>query len=265
MIRLNWSEYFIEPPIASLVSEHGKSLGKVTFGEYWKYSTSFIGLQSNNRYLTDCLSFEPLKKEVANIRVHLNLSIFDQGIRPSSSHKFRVFVHYPGQIIRSYSSLKSTWDKIDNISTPYMSFRINDVQVLQRFPTRHQPCIDDLKNYDRIAFQTILKKVGCQSPYQYVYGSNYSICSSKEKMQQTLLYPSNRQMRRIHNPCKSLYKVQYKFTESMSTKLPKGVLGMAFHFTYHYKETVQYQQINVGVLLVFKSNTISNVYLIIKR
>ena len=234
MVRFNWSEYFFEQPVASLISEHGKFLGRVTMGEYWKYSTSFIGLQSNNKYLTDCLSFEPLRKEVAGIRVKLNLSIFDQGIRPSKNHKFRVFVHYPGQIIRSYSSLKSTWDKVSSMSTPYMTFRIKDVQVLQRFPTRRQPCIGDWKNYDRLAFRTILKNVGCQSPYQYIYGSNYSICSTKEKIQQTLVYPSNRQMRRFHNPCKSLYKVQYQLTEWMSTKLPKEVLGITFHFTNEY-------------------------------
>ena len=133
------------------------------------------------------------------------------------------------------------------MSTPYMTFRIKDVQVLQRFPTRRQPCIRDWKNYDRLAFRTILKNVGCQSPYQYIYGSNYSICSTKEKIQQTLVYPSNRQMRRFHNPCKSLYKVQYQLTEWMSTKLPKEVLGITFHFTNEYKETIQYVQIDAGV------------------
>ena len=73
LIRFNWSEYFIQPPLAARVSDHGKLLGRVPKSEYWKYSTSFIGLQSSNKYLTDCISFEPLRKEVANIKVKLKL------------------------------------------------------------------------------------------------------------------------------------------------------------------------------------------------
>ena len=138
VIRFNWSDYFYEPPLASLVGTNGTSLGSVPVSEYWRHSTSFIGLQSSNKYLTDCISFEPLRKEVVSIKVKLNLSIFDQGTRPAKTHEFRVFSHYPGQIIRSYSTLKSTWSEISNLSSFYMSFRITDVQVLQRYPTRHR-------------------------------------------------------------------------------------------------------------------------------
>ena len=53
-----------------------------------------------------------------------------------------------------------------------MRFRISNVQVLERYPTRHQWCIDDWKSYDRIAFETQMTKVGCQSPYHYIYGLN---------------------------------------------------------------------------------------------
>ena len=247
LIRFNWSEYFYKPPQATLIADNGSFLGRVPVSEYWRYSTSFIGLQSSNKYLTDCISFEPLKKKVGTIRVKLNSSIFNHGVRPSTSNEFRVFLHYPGQIIRSYSTLKSTWEKIDNLSSLYMLFRITDVQVLQKYPTRHQKCIGDWRNYDKNAFKAIFEKVGCQAPYQYIYGTNHPLCPTKEKMKDTILYPSNRQMKRFDYPCRSLHKAQYKYSETMSRSLPNGVFEMAFYFTNQYKETKQYEQIDLGV------------------
>ena len=209
------------------------------------YYTSFIGLQSNNKYLTDCIALEPLSRDVSSIKMLFNLSIFDQGIR--KQYQFRVFLHYPGQLIRSYSTLKHKWDLHDNMTTYIMTFRISNVQVLERIPTRHQSCIEDWKNFDHTAFKTQLSKIGCQSPYHHIYDLNYPICSEKEKMKQSLLFPSNRIMRKFSHPCRSIDSIQYTYSEVISNKLPKGFTQMNFHFTTQYKETKQHFQINFEV------------------
>ena len=255
-IRFNWSNYFYIPPFASLVADNGSYLGRAPVSEYWKYSTSFIGLQSNNRYLTDCISLEPLKKETESIRLWLNSSIFYNGVRPRK-HKFRVFLHYPGQIIRSFSTLKSIWNYADKSSAYHMRFRVMSAQVLHRYPTRHQTCIGDWRNYDKIAFQKHLKKLDCQSPYQYIYGVNYSICSTKEKIRKTLIYPSNRVMKKFDRPCRSLESVHYKYSETKMNTLPYGVLQISFYFSHQYKEIVQYLQTDIWVSIIISLSTYS--------
>ena len=99
-IRFNWSEYLYDSPKAQLVSANGTDKGFISAGKYWKNYTSYIGLQSHERYLTYCLAFEPLHHEVHVIRVRLNKTIFENGDR--QNYKFRVFLHYPNQIIRSH-------------------------------------------------------------------------------------------------------------------------------------------------------------------
>ena len=134
-VRFNWSDYFYKQPYASLVSDDGENLGNSRMSEKWHYYTSFIGLQSNNKYLTDCIALEPLSRDVSSIKMLFNLSIFDQGIR--RQYQFRVFLHYPGQLLRSYSTLKHKWDLTNDTTTYIMTFRISYVQVLERI-LRHR-------------------------------------------------------------------------------------------------------------------------------
>ena len=246
-IKFNWTNYFSSPPDASLLSKTGKSLGRVPKSKYWTYYTTYIGLQSYNRYLTNCIGVQPLRKEVSTIRLYLNMSIFEQGIRPSTTQEFRVFLHYPHQIIRSYSSKKSLWDPIGNESSYNMMFIIKDVQVLQRHPTRDYDCIEDWKNYDELLFKKVLSDLKCQSPYQEFSGMNYSVCSSKKTMKETLLYPSNRLIRAYNPPCRSLEQSQYEYSEQVENKLKKKMIRMTFTFTSQFQEIIQYRKINEGV------------------
>lgn len=246
-IKFDWADYFSSPPNATLLSERGKFLGRVQRSEYWTYYTSYIGLQSNNKFLTTCIGLQPLRKEVSAIRIGLYMNVFEQGIRPSTSRSFRVFLHYPHQIIRSYSTKKSLWDPIGNKSSYYMSFAIQDVQVLQRYSTRENECLDEWRNYDKVTFKTLLGGLGCQSPYQKFSGMNYSVCSNKEKMKKTLLYPSNRLMRAFENPCRSLETAEYKYSEHLTNELENNTIRMTFNFASNFREIVQYPKINKGV------------------
>ena len=70
-LKFNWSEYFYEPPVAYLIFSNDTTKNNLTKSKYWTYYTSYIGLQSLNRYLTDCLAVQPLTKEVYYIKLSL--------------------------------------------------------------------------------------------------------------------------------------------------------------------------------------------------
>ena len=249
-IKFDWSKYFYQSPTARLESNNGTFLGYDNSSVNWKYYTSFIGLQSYKRYLTYCLAVEPLSKNVSTIKLYLNTSIFENGLRPDSSHKLRVFMHYPGQIFRSYSTAKTTWKKVTNETIYHMKFRAQYVQVLHRYQKRNHRCLEDWKNYDKFVVDSVIETAGCRAPYQYSSRGNYSVCSEKGNMEQTVIHPSEIMMKQFPNPCRSLEQAYYKYAESDSdTAIPKGGFRISFYFNTQFKETVQYQQINAQVSL----------------
>ena len=127
-----------------------------------------------------------------------------------------------------------------------MKFRVMDVQVFQRQDYASRRCMTDWRNYDKVVLETHLSNLGCRSPY-HVAESNYSVCSNKEKMKQSLIYPSDILMKKFCHPCRSLEKVSYIYEEATIKDIPNGTFEMKFFFNSRYKETVQYPQINAEV------------------
>ena len=121
-----------------------------------------------------------------------------------------------------------------------------DVQVFQRQDYASRHCMTDWRNYDKVVLETYLSQVGCRSPY-HVTESNYSVCSNKEKMKQSLIWPSDIAMKKFPIPCRSLEKVYSRYDESTIDTIPNGTFEMKFYFNRRYTETVQYPQINAEV------------------
>ena len=247
-VRFNWSAYFYQTPKAYIVAKDGAKLGRVPMSKYWRYYTSFIGLRSGNKALTNCLAVEPLSSSVTNIRLRFNGSIFKNGKR--RNYELRVLLHYKRQIIRSYPTTKYLWDPRDNVTAYRMEFRVQDVEVLHRYNGRHHLCIEDWRNYDKLALETHLNEVGCRSPY-HVSETNRSVCSSKEKMKESLFPISAIFMKKFDTPCRSIEKVYYTYQEAVTKSIPDGTFEIKFHFNSRYKEIVQYQQIDFWVNLEY--------------
>ena len=246
-IKFNWSEYLHETPKATLVSNNGTEIRLNPMGKYWKYYTSYIGLQSHQRYLTYCLAFEPLRNEVYSITVRLNKTVFRSGKRPN--YKFRVYLHYPNQIIRSYQNVKYLWDNVSN-EINQMVFTVRDLEVLQRFESKQSTCIKDWRNYDKTILEKHLGNVGCRRPYQESKTIK-QICSNANAMSKCGLYPSNIVMKMFNEPCRTLEKADYKFLDSKTTSrnIPKDAFDIKFYFNNRYKEIVQYEQIDLEVTI----------------
>lgn len=250
-IRFNWSEYLYGPPKAHLVSTNGTSKGYEIAGRYWNFYTSYIGLQSYDRYLTYCKAFEPLHHEVHAIRVRFNRAIFKNRKRPD--YEFRVYHHYPHQIIRSYQNAKFLWDDVDE-KINKMNFYARDIEVLDRVENSRSSCSKDWKNYDQAITEQRIKEIGCRRPYQESKEVQ-KICSSQETMAKSGWYPSNIKMKMFNEPCRTLEKANYKFIDSRTTKkdFPKDAFEVEFFFNYRYKEIVQYEQIDLEVITTFNS------------
>ena len=253
-VKFNWSEYLHDPPKAHIVSPNGKSKGfyNSNTGKYSKYYTSYIGLQSRERFLTYCLAFEPLSPDVHAIIVRLNKTIFKDGKIPD--FKFRIFHHYPNQIIRSYQSVKYTWDDLDK-KIDIITFTARDIEVLHRVENKRSSCIKDWKNYDKVVTQQHLRKIGCRRPYQEC-NEVKNICPNKKAMSESLLYPSNIVMKQFNPPCRSLEKANYIFlgNKTFKNNLPENVFEIKFFFDYRYKEILQYEQIDLEVSWISNYN-----------
>ena len=242
-LKFNWSEYFYRPPSAYLVGDNGIKLGRVPESKYWKSYTSYTGLLSQNRYLSTCIAIEPLSKHVHSVTFLFNKSIFYGSKRPK--YRFRVYLHYPQQIMRSYSTVKYMWNELHE--KPYqMLFSVQDIEVLQRHKNIKCNCIEDWKNYDKLSLEKHLKEVGCRAPY-HDPELGYEICSDKKNIRKTLLYPSDIIMKRFDNPCRSLEKANYKYLETILDRIPNDTFEMKFKFNSRYKEIVQHEQVDLEV------------------
>ena len=159
-IRFNWTSYFYGTPMARLVFTNGSTLGvkMVPKSDQWTYYTSYIGLQSSSKYLQDCLAIQPLRREVYLIRMTFYNQIFED--RKRQNGKFKVYLHYPQQLLRPYPNMKSHWNirKDRNISFR-MNFFVKDIEVLQRNEDLTQ-CFKDWRYYDEKLLESHLENVG---------------------------------------------------------------------------------------------------------
>ena len=245
-IKFNWSQHFHQTPVANIVANNGTKMGNFPMtAKYWKYYTSYIGLQSSNKHLTNCLAVEPLTNEVQSIKLVLNRSIFKDKKRPNYS--FRVLMHYPHQIFRSYSTAKYLWRNWNSTKNYQMTFMVRGVEVLQRHKNKNNKCITEWNNYDQVVLEKHLDKIGCRSPYQGNNESLRNVCSSKKRMKQSLFYPSDILIRMFDNPCRSLEKADYQYSERIIHRYSKDIFEINFQFNQRYKEIRQYEQIDLEV------------------
>ena len=127
-----------------------------------------------------------------------------------------------------------------------MNFFIKDIEVLQRNEDL-TTCFNDWRYYDEKLLEGHLESVGCRSPYHILFPTNKSICTTKEKIKESLLYPNRYTMRKFDTPCRSLEKAEYKYFENEMESKIGGLFRMQFRFKTNYKEIVQYEQIDVKV------------------
>ena len=71
-------------------------------------------------------------------------------------------MHLKSQMMLSFSTMKTQWNT-RNASSPKhykMQFEVNNMDMVAYRSKKHKPCHEDWQNYDEIAFQDLMNKVG---------------------------------------------------------------------------------------------------------
>ena len=188
--------------------------------------------------LTKCFSFDiPYihRTVVWSWFIKIRTSILPQGKRfryinfdgtDANEGGFKILFHYPHQIFRNNFNTKYQWSEP---TTPfeemkrkrlgyYMQFRVRNIEVLTHRNTGNDPCNEDWKNDDAHFINQSLEDVGCTPPQ--LKCCNIPICSSMEKLSQiheVISYPTTKDLRKYHIPCREIEKLQYEYTEGYAT------------------------------------------------
>ena len=107
-------------------------------------------------------------------------SVFPTGNQPTH-HEFEIFLHYPGQLLRSLETGKYAWDPWEQTGVYSMRFKINSVEVIKRRNKKRKPCNEDWEHDDDGILVKHTNSIGCRAPYQNP-SNQIAICNTKEKI-----------------------------------------------------------------------------------
>ena len=169
----------------------------------------------SGRYKCFVLGIPP-EENVKSLSLSIKKSLFAQ--RPDGIAEFRLRLHQPKQIFRSWQFDFSNWLSPESSSSFLTKVEINvrDMEVLERRNKKMQRCIED-KAYDYLIIDKILSEVGCAPPY-LKNASEFPLCSNEDEMRQiddlTFNYYHGTSQAR---PCKEIVKINVDFrTEELS-------------------------------------------------
>ena len=145
--------------------------------------------------------------------VNINDSIFPKGAR-SYSNKILTYIHYPGQRLTSYYTMKQFADSRQNKSNEYvMEFEVRNIDVISRRNKINEPCVEDWKNYDQFYMENLMNNIGCHPP-QWKFDSKFPNCSSDQQMRNLSRQPLAYDVASFTQPCKIIDRLDYTYSES---------------------------------------------------
>ena len=107
--------------------------------------------------------------------------------------------------------------------------------------------MEDYNQNDNYIMKDYLNNVGCRAPYQ-VTMKHLPLCSSKEKMKQSMININSDIIERYPPPCRSAEKISYGFVEEAAANcsgLCFGVVKFTLNlFNDRYKEITQTKAID---------------------
>ena len=164
---------------------------------------------------------------------------FNSTSLPNSSCEFRcesdhcekrkniVFFHLPNQILLSAQTLsKACLTRAINVEHT-VDYTITYLEVLKRRDKSSDPCMPDLKNYDRTILDGRRDKIGCRAPYQNTT-SDLPLCTTKQKLSEAIDDMAYMATNAAHlvQPCVSIGDIRYSRNEyDFEAKRPYNGFG----------------------------------------
>ena len=129
---------------------------RVTYSGLWKH------------WFMKCFGLNVEYANVEDAGIKFNSSVFPNGIRPEHiGYPYLItFFHLPNQFPVDLSFSKYSWPKRTNNKAYWMSFNLQQVEVLKKRNKRYDPCLSDSLNYDQEMLEEHLERVGCRAFYQ---------------------------------------------------------------------------------------------------
>jgi hypothetical protein len=185
---------------------------------------------SNRNSESKCFSFiMPYveKIPIVSFFIRINANIFPSGKRPSfpnfhgsniSGGGFSVFLHLPGEHLRSYFDKKHTWANRQNNTNNYdMIFTVKNMEVLKRRNKFTNPCNTNWENDDESVMESIMNGIGCTPPH-WKLKSRLRSCSTREEMRK-FRWPTYQDLQNFPLPCNVIEKVHYDYEDVDSVSL----------------------------------------------
>ena len=181
--------------------------------------TGFMEIVETIRFY-GCFKLQiPDDKNIWYFSVELKNSIFPGERRPMH-YDFMTIIHHPNQLLASLESVRYHWDKRLTNNSYDMKFKVDEVKVIRRRNKIAQPCHKDWTNYDDVVLADHTRKVGCRAPYQEI-SNGVRLCSTKSEMKQSRFFLRT-DLNGMLQPCKTLQKVMYEYTEPDLSKIDYG-------------------------------------------
>ena len=215
-----------------------------------------------------CFSFDiPYnhKENVFGVVINLNSSIFRNRTRPNEWPSqpdipgVSFTIHMKSQMLLSYSTMKSNWDfrGPDSSKNYSMEFHINTMDLVSYRSKKYEPCIADWKNYDRVLYEELMNKIGCQVRY-WKLNNTIRYCTRKEEFDEIDKYFFDILSNNIRAPppCRTIKQAQYQYKDSeISNQLmlhnhtDVNFVVNFLKLNHHFKEIMQVEAYSAESLL----------------
>ena len=189
---------------------------KKFLGEYDWNPDHYVSFRaSNQKCFTIDAPFHGHSMElVRQHNIKIKNDIFPDGKRSPAS-KIQTYLHYPGQRITAYYTMKNDFDNkiTQNKRKNYiMKFRVRHVGVITRRNKKHEVCVEDWKYYEQKFMENRMNEIGCRPPHWKAIG-NLATCTNAVQMKSFSDQPSTDEVESFYPPCKVINQVDYTYHE----------------------------------------------------
>ena len=165
----------------------------------------------------------------------------------------QIFIHYPGQLIRSldkpkysasFSYFVSTLKGDENDSPNILELKISQGRTLRKRPDSYPPCNKDINNYDRNLQQKLIERLQCIPSYWkgvFRNGTNFEECTSPRTLKYA--YDNISSVKNIlewnEQPCDEMILLSIDSVNNNPSTVPEDI-AIGFHYTEKIYEEIEY-------------------------
>ena len=188
-------------------------------------------------------------------RLH-DLITFDSSIigHPKyESTELEVFIHHPGQLIRSFDKPKyksslahfvSTLNRTKDKGPKVLEFKISEIKTLRKRPDSNNACNDDIIDHVKYYQEELSKVIGCIPPYWVNKVSNENelgYCSTAKEFQDAYRKIDDRKtiLELTEVPCNEMILLSIDSINADPRPIPEDISVM-FYYTEKTYEEIQY-------------------------